>query len=35
MDILEDMKLEFAFPTQTVHLAAEPDSLPKEMKREK
>jgi len=33
MDILEDMKLEFAFPTQTVHLTAEPDSLPKEIKK--
>ena len=35
MDALEEMKLEFAFPTQTIHLAAEPDGLPREVKAQK
>ncbi len=32
MDALEEMELEFAFPTQTIHLAGEPDGLPNEAK---
>ena len=35
MDALEDMELEFAFPTQTIHLAGVPEGLPNEAKPQK